>query len=65
VNICRLIFSIKIKEKVMRFEKRSDFVEITRAIFYKNGKCVRFIDTNLDFEYLPVEFQAQVPETDK
>ena len=49
----------------MRFEKDGDFVEITDAVS-ANANCeVWFIETNLNFENLPVEFRKQVPKTDK
>ena len=49
----------------MIFEKGNDFVEITQAISARTNDTVWFVYTNLDWENLPVEFRAQVSETDQ
>ena len=49
----------------MVFEKGNDFVKITRVISHETVGSVWFVDTNLDFESLPIEFQSFVPDTDQ
>ena len=49
----------------MIFQKENDFVEITQRISHDIVCSTWFIDTNLDFESLPIEFRSLVPETDQ
>jgi hypothetical protein len=49
----------------MIFQKKNDFVEITQAISADTNETVWYVYTNLDWENLPVEFQAQISETDQ
>ena len=49
----------------MLFKKGNDFVEITQRISHDIVCSTWFIDTNLDFESLPIEFRSLVPETDQ
>ena len=49
----------------MLFKKGNDFVEITQAISADTNDNVWYVYSNLDWENLPVEFQAQVSETDQ
>ena len=49
----------------MLFKKGNDFVEITQAISADTNDTVWYVYTNLDWENLPVDFRAQVPETDQ
>jgi hypothetical protein len=49
----------------MLFQKGNDFVEITQAISADTNETVWYVYTNLDWENLPVEFRAQVSETDQ
>ncbi len=49
----------------MLFKKGNDFVEITQAISADTNDNVWYVYTNLDWENLPVDFQAQVSETDQ
>jgi hypothetical protein len=49
----------------MLFQKEKDFVEITQAISADTNDTVWYVHTNLDWENLPIEFQAQVSETDQ
>jgi hypothetical protein len=49
----------------MLFQKENDFVEITQAISADTNDTVWYVHTNLDWENLPVEFRAQVSETDQ
>ena len=49
----------------MIFQKGNDFVEITQAISADTNETVWYVYTNLVWEYLPVEFRVQIPETDQ
>ena len=49
----------------MLFKKGNDFVEITQAISADTNDNVWYVYTNLDWENLPVDFRAQVSETDQ
>ena len=49
----------------MLFKKGNDFVEITQAISADTNDTVWYVHTNIDWENLPVEFRAQVSETDQ
>jgi hypothetical protein len=49
----------------MIFKKGNDFVEITQAISADTNDTVWYVHTNLDWENLPVDFRAQVSETDQ
>ena len=51
----------------MRFEKEGNFIEVTDGISADNDRFgieVWFIETNLDFKDLPIEFRAQVLKSD-
>lgn len=49
----------------MRWAKGKDYVEIVRGISVDKERVVWHIDTNINWGDLPVEFRAQVPETDE
>ena len=49
----------------MLFKKGNDFVEITQAISADTNDTVWYVYSNLDWENLPADFQAQVSETDQ
>jgi hypothetical protein len=49
----------------MRFEKDKYFVEISDAISTDIDGPVWFIESNISFDILPIEFRKQVPRDDK
>ncbi|MFZ0485133.1 MAG: hypothetical protein WAL93_17220 [Desulfobacterales bacterium] len=49
----------------MLFKKGNDFVEITQAISADTNDTVWYVHSNIDWDNLPVEFRAQVSETDQ
>lgn len=49
----------------MRFEKGTDFVEITDGISTdKSEGAVWFVESSLDFKGLPIEFRERIQKSD-
>jgi hypothetical protein len=49
----------------MRFEKDANYLELADAISTDTPNQSWFIETNLDFKDLPIEFRNQIPRNDK
>ena len=49
----------------MRWVKGKDYVEIVSGISADTGGAIWYIDTNVNWGDLPIEFRAQIPKTDE